>query len=137
MSTHRIHNGLGASERLQLRKQIETLFRCGEAFSVFPLRIIYSLLPVASELESPVRVGFSIPKKKVKKAVHRNRIRRLLKEAWRLHKHDLYAAIPPGKQLHVFLVFTGTESLTFTTAVATVKGAQHRLKELLRKNTQL
>ncbi len=127
MSTSRIHHGFGASERLQLRKQIETLFRSGEAFSVFPLRVIYLMQDQDATSHAPVRAGFSIPKKKIKKAVDRNRIRRLLKEAWRLNKQTLYGAIPEGKQLHCFLVFTGTEAPTFAQAVARVQQVQHKL----------
>lgn len=131
MGTSGIHNGLGASERLQLRKQIETLFRDGEAFSVFPLRVIYLLLPCPAGATSRVRTGFSIPKKRINKAVNRNRIRRLLKEAWRLNKHRLYAAVPEGFQLHCFLVFSGTLAFTFAQSTAAVKRVQARLVQLL------
>ena len=129
MSTNRIRqrNTLQAIERLKLRKQIETLFQTGEAFSVFPLRIIYRLEPAAGTDASPVRTGFSIPKKRIKKAVGRNRVRRLLKEAWRLQKHPLYDAIPAGHQLHCFLVYTGAEKFTFEEATSVVKKAMNKL----------
>lgn len=129
MSTNRIHQRftLQAVERLQLRKQIETLFHTGEAFSVFPLRVVY-LQGKRSETEpSPVRMGFSIPKKRVKKAVDRNRVRRLLKEAWRLQKHALYQKVDAATQLHCFFIFTGKEELTFPEAEKTVKKAIGKL----------
>ncbi len=129
MDTNRIQQRytLQAIERLKLRKQIETLFQTGEAFSVFPLRIVYKMLPLADASASPVQVGFSIPKKRIRKAVGRNRVRRLLKEAWRLQKHPLYQAIPEGLQLHCFLIYTGPPLLTFPEAQAAVQKLQQKL----------
>lgn len=129
MSTNSIQQRytLQAIERLKLRKQIETLFQTGEAFSVFPLRIVYSLLSSTDVSASPVQVGFSIPKKRIKKAVGRNRIRRLLKEAWRLQKHALYQAIPDGRQLHCFLIYTGQPILTFPEAQTAIQKLQQKL----------
>jgi ribonuclease P protein component len=51
--------------------------------------------------------GFSVPKKKFRSSVDRHRIRRLMVESWRLHKHILYAVLPANKQLHLFIIFTG------------------------------
>lgn len=135
MSTIRIQQRftLQAVERLKLRKQIETLFQTGEAFSVFPLRIVYSLTLLTATEQSPVRAGFSIPKKRIKKAVNRNRIKRLLREAWRLQKHPLYQNIPPGMQLHCFLIFTGNEKLTFEEAKTAVKKLSDKLIPKLNK----
>jgi ribonuclease P protein component len=135
LSTNSIQqrNTLQAIERLKLRKQIETLFQTGEAFSVFPLRVVYSLNPMTGTEISPVRAGFSIPKKRFKKAVDRNRIKRLLREAWRLQKHPLYQSIPEGKQLHCFLIFTGNEKLNFEEAKTTVKKLSDKLIGKLKK----
>ena len=135
MSTNRIHQRftLGAIERLKLRKQIETLFQQGEAFSVFPLRVVYKFTELAETEESPVRIGFSIPKKRIKKAVGRNKVRRVLKEAWRLNKHSLYGVIPEGTQLHGFLVYTGSEKLTFAEAETAVRKAISKLKIAIAK----
>ena len=129
MSTTSIHQRftLQAIERLKLRKQIETLFQSGEAFSVFPLRIVYARTKTTGAEPSPVRVGFSIPKKRIKKAVGRNKVRRVIKEAWRLQKHALYRQIPTGLQLHCFLVFTGTEKFTFADAEKVVRKAIEKL----------
>ena len=140
MNTHPVHqrNTLQATERLKLRKQIEMLFRNGEAFSVYPLLVKFHVVAKANLQEgqsvSPVRSGFSIPKKKVRRAHDRNRNRRLLKEAWRCQKHELYAAIPEKWQLHCFLIFKGSEMLTFEQAKETVTAIQ---KKLIQKVTAL
>jgi len=132
MNTHRIHQrfSLQATERLRLRKQIETLFQSGEAFSLFPFRVVYRFVAREPVEVSPVRVGFVVPKKRIRKAVHRNRIRRLAKEAWRLQKHDLYAAMPENRQLHCFLIFTGKEPFTFPDAEKAVAGLLKKLARL-------
>jgi ribonuclease P protein component len=88
----------------------------------------------AEEL-SPARIGFSVPKKKFRLSVHRHRITRLLREAWRLNKHDLYAIIPPGKQLHLFLIFTDKEMPEFEKVQAAVIKAIEKLKQTINSSS--
>lgn len=129
MSTKSIHQRytLQATERLQLRKQIETLFQNGEAFSFSSIRVLYLKVPRTEKEASPVRVAFSIPKKRVRKAVMRNRYRRLLREAWRMQKFSLYEHIPDTEQLHCFLIFTGQETLTFEAARSSISRIMQKL----------
>jgi len=75
-------------------------------------------------------VGFSIPKKRFRSSVHRHRIRRLIAEAWRLQKHDLYAAIPAEKQLQVFLIFADSTMPEFETIQKAVKEGIDKLVKL-------
>lgn len=98
---------LSAKERLKYRKQIETLFQKGKAFSVFPIKAIHLCQSKMGKGEPPAKVGFVVPKKRIRKAVDRNRAKRLMREAWRLNKYLLYNAVPEGKQVHCFLVFVG------------------------------
>jgi ribonuclease P protein component len=76
------------TERLCSRKAIETLHAKGKAKNFFPFRVIV----LKSEFESayPVRFMVSVPKKRIRLAVKRNRVKRLTREAWRLNKHILY-----------------------------------------------
>ena len=99
---------LSKDERLKREQHIETLFRTGKAFSVFPVRVLWHLVPLAEGEQFTTRAGFSVPKKKFKHATDRNRIKRLLRESWRLQKHTLLTGIPEGQQLQLFLIFTDT-----------------------------
>ncbi len=115
------------NERLKKEQQINTLFHTGKAFSVFPLRIIYTLVPCTDPAEPPAKAGFSVPKKKVKLSVGRHRIRRLMLEAWRLNKHTVFAAVPEGKQLHLFVMYTDKAEPTYDKVCATLLKCTSRL----------
>jgi len=71
-------------DKLKSTKHIEQLFSEGKAITVYPLRLIY----LESNFEDGVvlKTGVSVSKKLHKTAVARNRIKRLLREAYRLNK---------------------------------------------------
>ena len=74
---------------------------------------------------SPVRVGFSVPKKKFRHAVQRNRMKRLMRESWRLHKHSLYASMPAQQHVLLFLIFTDSTITDYEVVhTAMVKGIE-------------
>lgn len=80
-------NTLRKPERLNKRKVIEKMFAGGSrSFSVFPLRVVY--LPV-EELEAPASILISVSKRRFKHAVKRNRVKRQIREAYRVNKHEL------------------------------------------------
>jgi ribonuclease P protein component len=99
---------LGRSEKLKSRKRIEQLFASGKSFGLYPLRVLY-LQP--TEPEAPVlQCAFSVSTRHFKKAVHRNRIKRLLREAWRLQKNELAQQLAATqKKLAVFIIYTNSE----------------------------
>jgi len=72
------------AERLHSGKLIKELFSEGSSFFVHPFKLI--LLPKEAEGDIPHQVLISVPKKYFKHAVDRNRIRRQIKELYRLHK---------------------------------------------------
>lgn len=80
-----IKNTLGKKERIKGDKRINSLFTQGESFISYPLRIVYCKREL-SEDNPPVAMMVSVSKKKFKRAVKRNRIKRLVREAFRLNK---------------------------------------------------
>ena len=80
-------NTLHKVERLDKKKIIEKMFAGGSrSFSVFPLRVVY--LPV-EELEADASIIISVSKRRFKRAVKRNRVKRQIREAYRVNKHEL------------------------------------------------
>ena len=80
-------NTLHKVERLDKKKIIEKMFAGGSrSFSVFPLRVGY--LPV-EELEADASILISVSKRRFKRAVKRNRVKRQIREAYRVNKHEL------------------------------------------------
>ena len=96
--------GLGKHEKLKSRKRVDDLFATGKSVGVFPLRIYFKFLPASNEEEAGLQIGVTVSKKHFKKAVDRNRIKRLLREAYRLQKEDLVARVK-GMGLKGFLFF--------------------------------
>jgi len=96
---------LGKDEKLKSRKLIEHLFAEGKRVKSYPLQLIY--LQIDHDSEFPIKVGFSVPKKVVKLAVDRNRIKRMMREAYRLNKYLISENI---KEPYIFMfIYTDKE----------------------------
>ena len=75
-------------EKLKSKKLIEKLFKEGKTLSNFPLKLIY--LKVEVPVDAKFKTSVAVPKKNFKSAVKRNRIKRLLRESYRLNKHLVF-----------------------------------------------
>lgn len=97
---------LGKNERVKSRKVIQQLFQEGQSISAFPIRVLF--LPSNQHLS--LRAGFAVSKKFFKKAPDRNRIKRLMREAYRLQKHEFdLTAFGNISGLDLFFIYTGSE----------------------------
>lgn len=94
-------------EKLKSRKAIEQLFKTGKSFSNFPFRVLWKFNENAG---APLQSGFAVSSRQFKKAVDRNRIKRLMREAYRLQKNDLQVLLAEKPQyLSIFFIYVGNE----------------------------
>jgi ribonuclease P protein component len=99
-------NTFRKEERLSLKRNIDLLFEKGQSFIAYPLRVVYLTAGLAVEnVANPaVSMMVSVPKKKIKKAVARNYIKRQAREAYRVRKHEL-AGLMANREQCLFLAF--------------------------------
>ena len=102
------------AERLKSAKTIGRLFKEGQSFGVFPLRLVWLRDETPLDGSSPIRFTVSVGKKNHKSAVARNRIKRKVREAWRLNKHRLYGKLAGNEgQLAFLVIYLAKEDLPF------------------------
>ena len=100
---------LGKQERLKSKKLIEKLYAEGKTIKVFPLKMVY--LKINHTSDYPAQVGVSVPKRNFRLAVHRNRLKRLLRETYRLQKFKVYNSL---EDQYVFMIsYLGKDLFTF------------------------
>jgi len=129
---------LGRNERLTSRKQIEQLFKEGKNFHLFPFRIYYiqGKEQAGGGTEDRLKFGVGVSSRNFKRAVDRNRIKRLIREAYRKEKNGLKMLLQEkGQLLHVFFLYTGKELPDHTIVNDKVKLALTRLVKMVHENS--
>ena len=96
---------LGKKERLNSKTLIERLFSGGsKSFPAFPLRVVYMPVEPAEDAGAEVSILISVPKKRFKRAVKRNLVKRQVREAYRKNKHVLLDA-PAFRNKRLIIAF--------------------------------
>ncbi|MBP1612848.1 MAG: rnpA [Bacteroidetes bacterium] len=106
-------NTLSKSERLNSKIAIEKLFSGGsKSFSLFPLRVVF-MLTEKKEGAAEASLLISVPKKRFKRAVKRNRVKRQIREAYRKNKHSLLNMLEEKEQnLMIAVIYLSNELIS-------------------------
>ena len=115
-------------ERLSSRNLIKKLFDEGEKRFSYPFRVTYLNCEIPSKY--PVQLLISVPRSLFKKASDRNRIKRLIREAYRRNKYILYDPLNrSNKQILLCLAYTSKEIVSFDIIKEKIIVLLQRLKE--------
>ena len=98
-------------ERLSSKILIDEVFEKGKKFKSYPFIATYLTQDSSeSNWDSKVKVVITVPQRKVKFANKRNRVRRQIKEAYRLNKSEFYTELEEkNTNLALFLIYIGKE----------------------------
>ncbi|MGQ1947397.1 ribonuclease P protein component [Geofilum sp. OHC36d9] len=124
---------LSKNERLCRKKLIAELFPKGKSYMSFPLRAQYLMVPRQDETAAQLLI--SVPKKRFKRAVTRNLLKRRIRESYRLHKHQLYAAVPDHQTLLIAYIYADNEIHDFKTIEKAVEKSIKKLTKIGNNHT--
>jgi ribonuclease P protein component len=123
-----IRNTYGKAERLKSRKSIDQLFKDGQRFNVGMIRVFYK--PVQ---QAGIRAGVGVSARLFKNAVDRNRIKRHLREAYRLQKQILSSLDTATTGLDLFFIYMAKDFTDFKELFQAVEKALLKIKSNLGK----
>jgi ribonuclease P protein component len=114
------------SFRLHLKSDFEGLFRSRKTIRAFPFVTHVASVPFN---EVPVRIAVSVPKKRLKKAVDRNKVKRFVREVFRLNVHRFWKVESNHSEtLHLLFVYQGEKPPDYSTVSDKIILTLQRLK---------
>ena len=121
-------------ERLCSKKLIDELFHSGSSFLLYPFKVVWLKHPIPTD--GPVQIVINVPKRRFKKAVHRNLIKRRIREVYRLNKTtELYHFLQSqSAQLLLGIQYVGKDIAEYEFIERKFKKALIQLKELYMNN---
>ena len=117
-------------EKLKSKKLIEQLFSEGQSVAAYPLRLVY--LNTTFDDDALIKTGVSVSKRHFKLAVDRNRVKRLMREAYRLHKAMYFNNITT--QYAFMILYIGNEKPTLIQLETKMKRLFEKFHEAISDN---
>ena len=115
------------AERLRSPKQIESLFSEGNRFCVPPFKVIWQN---NKQSDQNLKLVISVPKKRISKASHRNRVKRLVRESFRKHNYILKEALRvKNKSINLMLIYNLESILTYSNIEHKISVTLQRLSD--------
>ncbi len=132
MKTEGAKHTFSKAEKLSSKKLITAIYEQGNKLKEYPFILNYIEVPVGYDVASPVQIVVAVPKRRFKLAVKRNRLRRQIKEAYRLHKLPFIESVKAGeKKVALFLIYIGKEKESHLLMEKKIKVLLKRLEEKL------
>ena len=101
------------SERLCSKLIIDKLFKNGAVFYLAPFKVFWLEIPIA-DCKSNAQLLIGVSKKLIRKSVCRNKIKRQIKEAYRLNKNSLYKTLSiSNKQCAIAILYNSKQISDF------------------------
>lgn len=119
------------AERLNSKIQIGKMFEGGvsKSFSIFPIRVVYMPVPKG---EASASILISVSKRRFKRAVKRNRVKRQIRQAYRKNKHILTRELQCREQrLAIAFIYLSEELIATAELEEKIKIALLRISEKL------
>lgn len=118
-------------ERLKSKHILASLFEKGSLFVCKPVRIKYLIEPAET---FSMQAAFSVPKRRFKLAVDRNKLKRKLREVHRLHQHIIKTELIHAKlKISIIYIYNRNEMLDYQTLESAILPFYHELVEAAKK----
>lgn len=126
-----MNNSFKKAERLKSKIVIESLFKQGSSLTSFPVKLIWMF--VDTNALGIVQAAFVAPKKGFPRAVDRNRVKRLIREAYRLQKQQVYETLQQeNKKIALMLIYVGKEIEPYKTLSPKINQLLIRLSDKIK-----
>jgi len=126
-----MNQGLPKNERLKSRKQISTLFSENQHVFSYPFKCITAHIDPTDQ--APAKLLISVSKRTFKRAVDRNHMKRLIREAYRKNKEIIYNEIDTTQsQVLLGILFVGKEVMQYHEVEKSMIKALHKLRKVLK-----
>lgn len=123
--------GFPAQNRIKSSLQIKQLVDLKKSVFAYPLKCYYQVVSTTEQVEPAIAVV--VPKKKFKHAVDRNRLKRLMRESYRLSKSSFVKDIPSPVQVQMCWVYVGKELSDFEAVSNAVSSIYKKLLQIIQE----